>query len=937
MVNLIEEIRNLKVEDSSLFKEVKFCMIECSEEDEIKKLLFGGGARQISYMSDMVTHVIADSDESADVSEAQEIFEIPVVTCKWVLMSVRCKVLLPIEGFSPVSIQLFSGVVACPSKLSKKDRNSLWAMVTYNGGKFQITFDKSCTHLVASLPEGEKYQKAVEHNVKIVTPDWIVDSVKSKEKCDEELYHTRLLILPKSPTPSPPPAPPIEHAVITSANDRFVASGHVFHRQQNAATSIVHTVMPSSTPQSNIANQQVTWHQQVPQPQQQRMTVGTNSDFVRSSAVIWQQRPTQIVSTVPGGPNQRSMIWQQQLAAQGRLTPQHQQVILQQNRFQHQQQASIRQLGQQRAQIPNQQIPMSQQQHRSPSPQMHLIQRHQIPNSQHITISQQSSIPQQIPLVNQRIQAPTQQIQISQSHRQLSPNQQQQLQTQQLQHQQLQRASSQQMQLNVIQQSPTKASPRMHLVTQRQPLTAQHLDQVRASQQQAMNVQHRSPTRQQLSPQQQMLWQQQQRPGGRMIMQQQQQQQIGVRQVQYQVQTQGQPRLSSQQQVIWQQKQMMMTNQRQPVNRIQFSTMTPRMVTRQTIPAHPPPPYPGKVRPQTETTVIQQPNLPPESNQQQQQQSPVSIQQVVSINSAGQIVTPKTKTALANLLNNRLHHEIISPICKPDMVEANNISQTIAKADTVRRKDPSTPDKPAPKPTILLFGHEPNVRVPPELCLAGCTFCMIDYNPSDENNRLNDWKKLIINHGGKVEDNYSSQCTHVICDNAKNPIMQQAMREGKRCVTAFWLNDTLITKKMLPPSKALHLPTPCLQDKPCKRQMITTIGFEGEDSRMLKNMICTSGAKYTGYMCKFNTLIIAKKLEGLKYVKGQEWKIPIVNVQWMNDILLGIYDALRSLMAARYQNYNMEDVFKLDFTSIHPLMYSWRMPIKITDVSLSVS
>ena len=73
---------------------------------------------------------------------------------------------------------------------------SLWAMVTFYGGEFQLELDSKCTHLISIKPEGAKYMKALETNdkIKIVTPDWIIDSVKSKTLCDEDLYHPRLLI-----------------------------------------------------------------------------------------------------------------------------------------------------------------------------------------------------------------------------------------------------------------------------------------------------------------------------------------------------------------------------------------------------------------------------------------------------------------------------------------------------------------------------------------------------------------------------------------------------------------------------------------------------------------------------------------------------------------------------------------------------------------------
>jgi hypothetical protein len=36
----------------------------------------------------------------------------------------------------------------------------------------------------------------------------------------------------------------------------------------------------------------------------------------------------------------------------------------------------------------------------------------------------------------------------------------------------------------------------------------------------------------------------------------------------------------------------------------------------------------------------------------------------------------------------------------------------------------------------------------------------------------------------------------------------QALREGKRCVTAYWLNDVVMKQQVLPPWQALHFPTP---------------------------------------------------------------------------------------------------------------------------------
>lgn len=42
---------------------------------------------------------------------------------------------------------------------------------------------------------------------------------------------------------------------------------------------------------------------------------------------------------------------------------------------------------------------------------------------------------------------------------------------------------------------------------------------------------------------------------------------------------------------------------------------------------------------------------------------------------------------------------------------------------------------------------------------------------------------------------------------------------------------------------------------------------------------------------------------GLKYEKAKEWKIPCVNAQWLCDILLGNFEALRQIQHSRYSIY----------------------------------
>ena len=89
--------------------------------------------------------------------------------------------------------------------------------------------------------------------------------------------------------------------------------------------------------------------------------------------------------------------------------------------------------------------------------------------------------------------------------------------------------------------------------------------------------------------------------------------------------------------------------------------------------------------------------------------------------------------------------------------------------------------------------------------------------------------------------------THILAANQKSQLAQSARLEGKRLVTAYWLNDTILRKKVLPPWKAVHFPLPANFDPPCTNMILTTTGFEGRDKDFIKDMIKMVGASHTGY------------------------------------------------------------------------------------------
>jgi len=93
--------------------------------------------------------------------------------------------------------------------------------------------------------------------------------------------------------------------------------------------------------------------------------------------------------------------------------------------------------------------------------------------------------------------------------------------------------------------------------------------------------------------------------------------------------------------------------------------------------------------------------------------------------------------------------------------------------------------------------------------MLGCIFHMVDYQDDAEKaHYCNDWKTVIEQYGGEVEEAYAARTTHLLCKTQDSQVAQQALREGKRLVTIEWVNDTVLRKKVMPPWKAVHFPLP---------------------------------------------------------------------------------------------------------------------------------
>lgn len=153
-------------------------------------------------MSDYVSHLICGNNAADnDIEEAQEIYQIPAVTVQWVVASIRLKKLANSKAYSPNKNKIFTNVLACLSKVTPNDAKLLYALITYHGGKVKLNFNSKCTHLICGSASGKRYQVALtlSGRLKIVTPDWVIESLRARIQAVTEVFHPKLLLVLQPP------------------------------------------------------------------------------------------------------------------------------------------------------------------------------------------------------------------------------------------------------------------------------------------------------------------------------------------------------------------------------------------------------------------------------------------------------------------------------------------------------------------------------------------------------------------------------------------------------------------------------------------------------------------------------------------------------------------------------------------------------------------
>ncbi|KOX76549.1 PAX-interacting protein 1 [Melipona quadrifasciata] len=894
--------------DGALFADVKY-YVSGEGDPKILNLLQEGGAERSNYFSDFVTHLIAGYDAlENDISAAKDIYEIPAVTQNWILYSVKCNKLLPPHYFSPEDTQLFSNVRACVSQISRADSKSLWAMITLQGGKCQLRLDRYCTHLITGKAAGLKYETAMRHPIQIVTPDWVTECCKKGIIISEVEYHQNntaqeeqdrnkaMLEQLKQRMPWNQPSPPVSSntshnintatATVTTIPYTTNGQNNVNPQQQHLPRPIPTTSLSNaSTIASSVSDQNVTQTTWLPQTSQQNNVTQMKSVLpqIQQPDLSPQQQQQQMNQLVQQQQVQLTPQQQQQIVLQQQIPAQQQQIGTQQHQL-NQQQAPPQQLTSEQRQL----ILLQQQQQQQKIQQISQQLQQSAPQSSQQFVIRDGQLQQQPQ--NQQLMGPNQQgfIRPSGQWSQQPPQPPRQLiQLDAQTHQQLQQMDPQQ-RAQFIQ----KIQKQRNVILQRQM-------QNRQTQQGAHIAVIRSPGK----PVQ---------PGGLQWIQQQRPQMIGP--------------------------QIAQTPGQKPVHSgVQPPALTPINSSNQVI------------------VQASQNVQGPQAGQPGQTFQQASLSNNTQLPPDQQlVVNAKTKTALANMLTNRLQGSAVEssaagqlrlmtaqhrppppPSQDPQLLAAyqrrtvGNITNGAPPGAPIKMQ--YTPVMPQAK--AQFYGHNPNLKLPPDLFLLGCIFVIVEYDVQRPND-VSVWKQVIERHGGEVEPQYCTRATHILAITQKHPTVVQALREGKRCVSAHWLSDVVSKQQVVPPWHALHFPTPfSLTELPCAKQIVSLSGFEGEERAKVKYMLEALGAKVTNYFTRHNTLLVCRRPDGQKYKKAREWQTGVVNAQWLTDLLCGQMNALHQTENPKYQQYSLSNPFRLDYSLVPHLMAAWKMPINITQES----
>merc|ERR550519_1157037 len=132
--------------------------------------------------------------------------------------------MLPVEGFSVGVRKVFSGVCVKVLGLEEEDVKRIWAMVTWHGGKMVVEEFEGVTHVVT----GAMDEFLDDNHYYIVTPDWVVESIKNGMMVEEVNFVAKSSVVHEpSVTTSNVTKPKLMRSKYYRARKPLVSSGSI--------------------------------------------------------------------------------------------------------------------------------------------------------------------------------------------------------------------------------------------------------------------------------------------------------------------------------------------------------------------------------------------------------------------------------------------------------------------------------------------------------------------------------------------------------------------------------------------------------------------------------------------------------------------------------------------------------------------------------------
>ncbi|KAL5239337.1 hypothetical protein ACI65C_006747 [Semiaphis heraclei] len=235
---------------------------------------------------------------------------------------------------------------------------------------------------------------------------------------------------------------------------------------------------------------------------------------------------------------------------------------------------------------------------------------------------------------------------------------------------------------------------------------------------------------------------------------------------------------------------------------------------------------------------------------------------------------------------------------------------------------------------IEYYGHDPQLHLSTKQFLLGCVFLFVEAQIQQEDNNTTLCKNVIIKYGGSVEQLYSDRVTHVICVTQKHHTVEQGINDGKRCVTYYWLSDIMSKKRMIPPWLAVHFPIPySIENLPCLNFQFLIVNFGTNEHQIIKTMIDLVGGDHvTKEVTSRTDIVVSLKLEGELVEKALAINKPVVNVQWLNEILFGARIGIREPGNLKYQQFDLSNPFSVNYDMVSHLMEAWKTPLRFLEI-----